>query len=203
MFDFLKKRKLKKMLDQAQIDGRISDSELARAAEYAERKGLPLAFIGDEIIRRFNDRCKEVVSVAYQARRLADRDFDFLLNAAEDLRVPLHLCLTRDLMNFRNMSRIERGDLPLDMIHEHVSFQKRDSEVVFCVKEAVWQEMRRVRTRVGYQGFSTNIRIFQGFSYRMGTVRPVYEESDQLKEISSGDLAVTIERVVFNGDRRS
>ena len=56
---------------------------------------------------------------------------------------------------------------------------------------------------VGAHGHASSIRIMKGWSYRISTVKPVYESEEVLATISDGTFSITTNRLVFEGDRRS
>jgi hypothetical protein len=42
-----------------------------------------------------------------------------------------------------------------------------------------------VKTRAGYSGFSTSIRVMKGVSYRVGNITPYFTSAEQLSERTS------------------
>lgn len=139
------------------------------------------------------------VKTAMKDRRITKQELDAIDARAERLKVKLILQgdSTQMFQRFKNYARWELGDLP--DVHAPIALQK--NERCHYVASARWQERRVRRTRTGYSGFSTSIPIVKGVRYRVGTIRPVYTESEDVVEVDVGTMVYTSKRLIFVGGR--
>jgi len=85
----------------------------------------------------------------------------------------------------------------------HVPLNLQRGEVCHYAAAAVMNEMRTETTRVVSGGPSFRIRIFKGFTYRLGSSSSQKIKRDVLEEVDRGTLYVTNKRVIFDGARKN
>ena len=85
----------------------------------------------------------------------------------------------------------------------HVPLHLQRAEVCHYAAPAVMQELRTETRRVVSGGPLIRIRIFKGFSYRLGSSSSKKIKEDVLQEIDRGTLYVTNQRVIFDGERKN
>lgn len=94
---------------------------------------------------------------------------------------------------------------------EHLELEGLDTEIVlqkaekcFVVIDNVnWHELRSVRQRVNYSGYSTSFKVAKGFYLRSGSYKPQSYSTDEMKLIDSGTLYLTNKRIIFTGLKKN
>jgi len=93
-------------------------------------------------------------------------------------------------------------NLELTAIHPDIALQKSET----CYFQAVcvnWFELRSVRQRVSYTGYSTSFRVAKGFYLRSGSYAPRNYSTDEMKLIDKGTIYLTNKRVIFTGAKKN
>jgi uncharacterized tellurite resistance protein B-like protein len=95
---------------------------------------------------------------------------------------------------------IENMDLPV--IHPDIAIQK--SEICHAIIQRVnWYELRSVRQRTSYSGYSASFRIAKGFYLHSGTRSSQSYSVDAMKLIDTGTLYLTNKRIIFAGTKKN
>ena len=93
-------------------------------------------------------------------------------------------------------------NLPLPTIQSDIAIQK--SEVLhFKIANVNWYELRSVRQRVSYSGYSTSFKVAKGFYLRSGSYRPQSYSVDTMKLIDTGTIYLTNKRIIFTGNKKN
>jgi len=93
-------------------------------------------------------------------------------------------------------------NLPLQTIEPDIVIQK--SEVCYLqIRNVNWYELRSVRQRVSYSGYSTSFRVAKGFYLRSGSYKPRSYSIDQMTLIDNGTIYLTNKRIIFTGNKKN
>jgi len=93
-------------------------------------------------------------------------------------------------------------NLELPGVQTQIVLQKSESCFII-IKNVDWHELRSVRQRNSYSGYSTSFRIAKGFYLRSGSYKPAIHTTDELKLIDSGTLYLTNKRIIFTGIKKN
>lgn len=196
MFNFMKRRAFKKEFKQAVKDGVLSKAEQRSLSEHDVDQGYVDSVRKDHFLKETASLRKEIEKV----RRMSPQQEADLHAIAE--RLGIESRLDDIFQKFRELWAAENGEqVYLSPIDVPVML-KGDEQCCFC-EPAIWGQMKSVKTLSHYSGFSTSFRIMKGVSYRVGTVRPNYNVSEQLKHMGEGELYITSKRLFLDGGGRS
>lgn len=95
---------------------------------------------------------------------------------------------------------LENLDLPI--IEADITLQK--TEICHIkIPNVSWYELRSIRQRVSYSGYSTSFKVVKGFYLRSGNYRPQSYSVDTMKLIDTGTLYLTNKRLIFTGTKKN
>jgi hypothetical protein len=200
MFKFLKVRRLKNETRKALADGVLDEHEKRRLAKVADELGVSTGPIQAAREDDYRKRMQPIIKGIISKRRMTKNDLEEIFAIADNLGIEPNL--GRELDMCWLMNAWEQGDefeLPK---MKSTAFLKQGEICHFC-GSSVWSQLKIVKTRLGSHGFSSSIKIMKGVRYRIGTVRPAHSQSEELVDLSSGELIITNKRLVFNGDKKS
>ena len=191
MFNFLKRRTLKKELNEVVSDGApqypqdlsLSDSE----PEANENTSLINQFMKDTAVLRGQ------IEVA---RRMTPEQEAQLYAAAERLGIESNL--DGNYTKFRELWAAEHGEqvylAPVD-----APILLRPDEQCCFDEPAVWGQMKVTNSRVGYSVFSNSFPLGKGDSYRIGGLARNNKVLHEIREMAVGSLVITTKRLFFDG----
>lgn len=99
------------------------------------------------------------------------------------------------LNTMRTLWRINNAPLPV--LDTHLNLKRAETAHFVC--RVRWHENRKVTTRVNYSGPSLRIKICKGVYWNAGSRDLQRVSQDVLREIDSGELYVTNQRIIFDG----
>lgn len=186
-------------LRDAARDGTLTPEEMAELDRQREALGL-----GEEDIRPVR---VEVFRLAYQAAAA-----DGVISPAEEqelrriqtyLEIPdAEIASTAlDLSKLRLIYEIQQGNLPEMAARPGLVLHK--GERCHWIEPASLLEERVVARRYEGGSHGVSLRIAKGLSYRVGAHRGQLLTDTAILPVSTGELVVTSQRLVFQGDRKS
>ncbi|ARS35790.1 hypothetical protein [Pontibacter actiniarum] len=192
----------KSSFERAIADGRLTEEEKEFLNKLEADLKLPEALV--------NSISKEVRSVFVQSyvssiiadERLSPEEERELEAIAANLNVTLETDeqTKRQLQQLKLYWALENTELPA--IQPDILLQK--SERCFISIPGVdWHELRTVRHRTSYSGYSTSFRVAKGFYLRSGSYTPRSYSSDEMKLIDSGTVYLTNKRIIFTGAKKN
>lgn len=192
----------KKSFQEAVADGRLTKDEEEFLNKLENTLRLP-----KELAEKIASETKIAYIENYVAQIVADQrlspaEEDELKAIANSLNINIQLNnqTKEQLRKLRLYWALE--NLALPAIQPDIAIQK--SEVLhFRVSNVNWYEMRSVRQRVSYSGYSTSFRIAKGFYLRSGSYKPQSYSVDTMKLIDSGTLYLTNKRIIFTGNKKN
>ncbi|OSZ82584.1 hypothetical protein CAP35_04770 [Chitinophagaceae bacterium IBVUCB1] len=179
-------------------DGKYTEADKNRLDELADDIGLPASLtskISEDVRISY---IKRMVNQIVEDQRLSPEEETKLHATAKDLDVNLQY--DKETAGYLDKLRmywsLENGPLPV--IATDISLQK--AEVCHLkISNVRWCEMRTVRQRTSYSGYSTSIRIAKGIYLRSGSYNPKTYTTEQLKQIDTGTMYITNKRILFTG----
>jgi hypothetical protein len=93
-------------------------------------------------------------------------------------------------------------NLELESVHSDINLQKGE-ECYVIIDSANWHELRSMRQRVGYSGYSTSLKVAKGFYLRSGSYNTRSYSTDEMKLIDTGTLYLTNKRIIFTGSKKN
>lgn len=196
MFNFMKRRAFKKEFKQAVKDRVLSTAEQRSLSEHDVDQSYVNSVRKDHYLKETASLRNKIEKV----RRMSPDQEAELHAIAERLAIEPRLDDT--FQKFRELWAAEKGEqVYLSPIDVPVML-KGDEKCCFC-EPAVWSQMKTIKTRTHYSGFSTSFRIMKGVSYRVGTLKPNYSVSEGLKKMGDGMLYITNKRLFLDGGGRS
>jgi hypothetical protein len=144
------------------------------------------------------------------------RHIDFLIGDKESLAAPVAPAAARairdyadafkfNLDNFPGVNeRLTKGEARWraefgELVEVDAGLMLAKGEVCYWTSDAELLQMKRVTVGLTYGGPSLRIPIMKGLSWRMGSYRGMRHTADQLVSIDHGQVAITNQRIIFNG----
>lgn len=104
-----------------------------------------------------------------------------------------------ELLRFRLLRRISEGELP-EVEASGLGLQRR--ETPHWVEPASLLEERVIRREYVGRSAGMSVRIAKGLTYRVGAQRGRMVNTTDIVAVSTGNLVITNQRVVFQGDAK-
>lgn len=192
----------KKSFQEAVADGRLTKSEEDFLHKLETTLRLP-----KELAEKISSETRTAYIENYVAQIVSDQrlspieeqELQAIANSL-NVNVQLNDQTKEQLRKLKLYWALENLDLPV--IQSDIAIQK--SEVLhFKVPNVNWYELRSVRQRVSYSGYSTSFRVAKGFYLRSGNYRPQSYSVDTMKLIDTGTLYLTNKRIIFTGTKKN
>ena len=196
MFEFMQRRAFKKEFKQAARDGVLTQSEIQELSKH----DVDQTFANEVRTTHYLKETESLRNEIMKTRRMSPKQEAQLFAVADGLHLEPNL--DENYRKFRELWAAENGEQVFLAPVEAPVMLKQGEQCCFSAP-AIWAQLKTVKTRVGYSGFSTSFRIAKGLSYRIGTVKPKYNVSEQMKQLSSGTLYITNKRLFLDGDGQS
>jgi hypothetical protein len=200
VFGYFKRRDFRKKLEKALADGVLADDEVKYLEKYSDELGIEQEFVNKIMREHFNRRVASIKEKVQQTRRFSPDDEAGIRRIANDMKMQLDLGpefkVVRCLWAWENGYSIHPEPMAAPILLGR-------KEACYLATPATWKQVKTIRESVGTSGFSTTVRIMEGFSYHVSTVKPEYHTREGLVDISDGTLYVTNKRVIFEGAGRT
>jgi len=192
----------KKSFEEAVADGRLTKDE----EDFLNKLETTL-----RIPKELADKISSETRIAHLENYVTQIVADQRLSPAEEqemqaianslnINVQLNEQTKEQLRKLKLYWALENLDLPI--IHSDIAIQK--SEVCHLkISNVSWYELRSVRQRVSYSGYSTSFKVAKGFYLRSGSYRPQSYSVDTMKLIDTGTLYLTNKRIIFTGTKKN
>ncbi|MFT3947890.1 MAG: hypothetical protein QM763_13050 [Agriterribacter sp.] len=192
----------KKSFQEAVADGRLTKDEEEFLSKLESALRLP-----KELAEKISAETRIAYIENYVAQIVADQrlspaEEDELKAIANSLNINVQLNdqTKEQLRKLKLYWALE--NLPLPIIQSDIAIQK--SEVLhFKIANVNWYELRSVRQRVSYSGYSTSFKVAKGFYLRSGSYRPQSYSVDTMKLIETGTIYLTNKRIIFTGNKKN
>jgi len=192
----------RKSFEEAVSDGRLTKNEESFLAKLESELKLPKEIAEKISAETRTNFIQGYVNSAINDQRLSPDEEKELEAIAKSLNVTItHDKETKEqLRKLKLYWALENLELP--EVETTIALQK--SECCYAVIDnVVWHELRSVRQRTSYTGYSTSFRIAKGFYLRAGSYTPRSYATDQMKLIDSGSLYLTNKRIIFTGTKKN
>lgn len=192
----------KKSFEDAVSDGRLSQDEEMFLNKLADMLALPKGLADKISVEVRGAFIENYVARIIADQRLSPSEEQELQAISRSLHVTLQLNTQtqEQLRKLKLYWAIESLDLPV--VQPNIVIQK--SEVCHMVVSHInWFELRSVRQRTNYIGYSTSFRIAKGFYLRSGSRSSQSYSIDTMKMIDTGTLYLTNKRIIFTGTKKN
>jgi hypothetical protein len=200
VFGFFKRRNFRKELEKALADGVLTDDEVSYLEAHSDELGIEQEFVNEIMREHFNTRVASIKKKVEQTHRFSPDDEAGIRKIANDMKMQLDLGpefkATRCLWAWENGYPIRPEPMAAPIL-------LGGNEACYLGTVAKWKQVKTIKERAGSSGFSTSVRIMEGLSYQVSTVKPEYHTREGLVDISDGTLYVTNKRVIFEGAGRT
>ncbi len=196
MFNFMKRRAFKKAFKEAAKDGVLSKSEMRSLGEHDVDK----AYADSVRTAHFMKETAALRAKIEKTRRISPQEQAMFFAIAEALGIEAQF--DASYQKCRELWAAENGDQVYLPAIEADIMLKGDEQVCFA-EAAVWCQMKTVKTLSHYSGFSTSFKILPGVRYRVGTIKPNYNVSEELRAKGDGTLYITNKRMIHDGGFKS
>lgn len=192
----------KQSFQEAVSDGRLTKDEEAFLTKLENELRLP-----KELANKISNETRHSFMTNYVAQIVADErlspDEEKELEA---IAASLNIDVKIDEENKIIFEKLKRywalENLELECLDADITLQKTENCFVI-IKNVNWHELRSVRQRVNYSGYSTRFKVAKGFYLRSGSYKPQSYSTDQMKLIDSGTLYLTNKRLIFTGLKKN
>ncbi|MBL7799851.1 MAG: hypothetical protein JNL95_03920 [Chitinophagales bacterium] len=192
----------RKSFEEAVADGRLTNKEVDFLNKLETDLRLPKQLaekISSEVKSNY---IQSYVNNIISEQRLSPNEELELQAIASNLDVSVEL-------NSQTQAQLKRlklfwalENLPLPSIQVDIIIQKSE-ECYFHIGNVNWFELRSVRQRVSYTGFTTSFKIAKGFYLRSGSFQPRSFSVDQMTLVDNGDVYLTNKRLIFVGAKKN
>jgi hypothetical protein len=192
----------KQSFQAAVADGRLSKEEEVFLNKLADTLELPKELANKISAEARGSFVENYVKHIISDQRMSPVEEQELQAISRSLNVTLTLNeqTKEQLRKLKLYWAIENLDLPV--IHPNIVLQK--TEVCHMITQRVnWYELRSVRQRTSYSGYSTSFRIAKGFYLRSGSYSSQSYSVDAMTLIDTGTLYLTNKRIIFDGTKRN
>ena len=192
----------KKSFQEAVADGRLTKSEEEFLAKLESTLKIP-----SELAEKISAETRIAFIENYVAKivedqRLSPNEEQELQAIAKSFNVNIKLNdkTKEQLRKLKIYWAIENLDLPV--IESDIALQK--SEVLHLkIPKVKWYELRSVKQRVTYSGYSTKYKIAKGFYLHSGSYSPKSYSVDTMQLIDTGTIYLTNKRIIFTGVKKN
>lgn len=192
----------RKSFEEALTDGRLGRDEEDFLNKLAHTLQLPRELADKISVETRKTFVEQYVSNILTDQRMSPAEEQELQAISRSLNVNITLSeqTKGQLSKLKLYWAIENLDLPV--IQPDIVIQK--SEVCHMkIQRVNWHELRSVRQRTSYSGYSTGFRIAKGFYLRSGSNSAQSYSIDTMKLIDTGSLYLTSKRIIFTGTRKN
>ena len=192
----------KKSFEEAVADGRLTRDEEAFLSKLENDLKLPkqlaekisvetrTAFIENYVLNFINDQ-----------RLSPDEEREMQAIATSlNVNVQLNEQTKQQLAKLKLYWALENVELPA--MQPDITLQRAE-KCYIIIPNVNWYELRSVRQRVSYSGYSTSFRVAKGFYLRSGSYKPRSYSVDEMTLIDSGTLYLTNKRIIFTRTKKN
>jgi len=199
MFSWGKKRKVKKLVQEALSDDELTDDEIKSIENLLDESNISPQYVNKLRKKHFLKIASPIINRIRNNRRFSPDDEEYLIEIAEKLHAALNF---DEFTPYRKLWEIEKtGEFDPEPIAVNIRLSK--NEECYYSANAVWTQLKTIRKHHGYVGGSVGFRVSKGVTLRLGKAVPSYSETEELVDISDGTLFVTNKKLIFDGERRS
>lgn len=192
----------KKSFEEAVADGRLTKAEEEFLNKLEADLKLPKQLAEKISFETRTTFIQNYVTSVINDQRLS-HDEEKEMNAIAtslNIEVKLNDQTRQQLQKLKLYWALENLELPT--IQPDIALQKSE-RCYFQRANVNWYELRTVRQRVSYSGYSTSFRVAKGFYLRSGSYAPRSYTSDQMTLIDNGTLYLTNKRIIFTGNKKN
>ncbi len=192
----------KKSFQEAVADGRLTTDEENFLSKLESTLRLPKELAEKISSETRIEFIENYVAQIVKDQRLSPTEEHELQAIAKSLNINIQLNdqTKEQLRKLKVYWALENLDLPV--IQPDIAIQK--TEVCHIkIPNVNWYEMRSVRQRVSYSGYSTSFKVAKGFYLRSGSYNPQSYSVDTMKLIDTGTLYLTNKRIIFTGTKKN
>lgn len=192
----------KQSFEEAVSDGRLTKDEETFLNKLETDLKLPKLLaekISSETRTAF---IQNYISNVIKDERLSPDEENEIQTIATSLNVSVQLNdkTKQQLQRLKIYWALENLELPT--IQTDIALQKSE-KCYFQISNVNWYELRSVRQRVSYSGYSTSFKVAKGFYLRSGSYTPRSYSTDQMKLIDRGTVYLTNKRIIFTGTKKN
>lgn len=161
----------KKSFEEALSDGRLSKEEESFLSKLESDLKIPKQLAEKISSESRTEYLQNYVTGVINDQRLSPEEEKEIEAIATSLNVNVQLNdqTKEQLRKLKLYWALE--NLPLAVIQPDIALQKAE-ECYLQINNINWYELRSVRQRVSYSGYSTSFRVVKGFYLRSGSYRP-------------------------------
>ena len=200
MLTFLRKRQLRKKIEQAVADGVLTEQEFREIEQMREELNLPTNYVTEMRKTHFLTIIQPILNQVINTRRYTPEQENKIMKMAQQLRIDANpgvdLAMYRKLWEFENTGHLILEPIP-------VSIRLSKGEQCYHVASAIWSQQKTVRRHHGYTGASIGLRVAKGVTLRVGRAVPVTSSHEEIVDVADGRLYVTNKKLAFVGQSRS
>jgi hypothetical protein len=192
----------KTTFEEAVSDGRLSESEKAFLSKLESDLKLPKELsekIASEAKLAFMEQYKEKI---ISDQRLSPNEEKELqaISSSLNINIMVDNKTQQQLDKLKLYWALENIELPT--IEPDIVVQKSEN-CYFQITNVNWYELRSVRQRVSYSGYSTRFKVAKGFYLNSGSYSPKSYGTDQMTLIDNGSIYLTNKRIIFVGHKKN
>lgn len=188
--------------EAAVADGRLTADEEAFLSKLENELRLPKTLAEKISVETRTAFIENYVTGIIQDQRLSPDEEKELHVIATSLNIQIRLDdeTKKQLAKLKLYWALENLELP--DVQTDIALQRAE-KCFIVILNVNWYELRSVRQRTSYSGYSTSFRVAKGFYLRSGSHTPRSYSVDQMMLIDSGNLYLTNKRIIFIGNKKN
>jgi hypothetical protein len=192
----------KQTFQEAVADGRLTKEEEAFLDKLENELRLP-----KELANKISNETRHSFMSNYVAQIIADQRLSpDEEKEMEAIAASLNIDVKIDDENKEIFNKLKKywalENLELESIDTDIALQ-RNEKCHLVIQNVNWYELRSVRQRLSYSGYSTSFKVAKGFYLRSGSYKPRSYSTDEIKLIDNGTLYLTNKRIIFTGLKKN
>jgi hypothetical protein len=192
----------KKSFEEAVADGRLTPEENTFLEKLQTTLRLPATLAAKISQETRSNFMQTYVAKIIADQRLSPDDEKEMAAIASSLQIkPI-----TDDTDQATLDKLKRywalENLELPTIEPNIALQKNE-HCHMKMDGVQWYELRRVRQKVSYSGYSASFKVAKGFYLRSGSYSPRTYSTDEMTLIDTGTLYLTNKRIVFTGHSKN
>lgn len=148
LLNFLKKRRLKKVVKWALSDNELTDEEVTQISAIKEELGIFENYVESVRINHFSKKISRIIARVSRSRRFSDHDKQEIVNIAKKLQITPDFTSNHAMQMYRNLWKIEtHGTFTPTSIDVPIRLTR--GEQCYHSARGVWTQVKKIRQNHG------------------------------------------------------
>lgn len=192
----------KQTFEEAVKDGRLTNDEILFLEKLENDLKLPKELsekISIEVRTSYLDGYVQQIIKDQRLSPEEEVELNIIANSL-NIKVSLNDQTKEQLGRIKLFWALENLDLPV--IDTDLSLPKSEN-CYLSIPNVNWNELRTIRKKVSYSGYSASFKVIKGVYLRSGSYSPKSYSADEMTLIDMGTVYLTNKRIIFVGQKKN